>query len=32
MKCSDFNQNASAGFIEIYSLESKIAHQLSGEK
>lgn len=32
MKSSDFNQNASAGFIEIYSLESKIAHQLPGEK
>lgn len=29
MKSSAFNQNASAGFIEIYSLESKTANQIA---
>lgn len=28
MKSSEFNQNASPGFIEIFSLESKLANQL----
>lgn len=28
MKSSEFNQNASPGFIEIYSLEAKIANQV----